>query len=234
MSPSISEDPNAKIVAAVQQWWQIHRSAYLLSQLGKDLAAEVAAISAGRKLKQIIEEDFGTTLTPLFDPVRLWGVVPAGQAAPGSNEVFAGARVSAPKFQLPVWAAFRKTLAPNSRRFLVRRGEGYQFTDAPATDLPPPDMVFEIPPEKICAAEMPSPQVAEQIQAFIASAGLTLGDYLAKPLTQTPEASGSRVKERPHGSVLDALLGALSPTDQRRVALPLDVVAKLRHHPIDQ
>jgi hypothetical protein len=234
MCTSSSEDPNVKIVAAVQERWQAQRSPYLLSQLGKDFAAEVAAISAGRRLKQIIEEDFATTLKPVFDRVRLWGVVPAGEVAPESGEVPTGARASAPKFQLPVWAAFRKAPPPGSRRFLVRHGESYQFTDPPATDPPPQDTIFEIPHDKICAAEMPSHQVAEQIRAFIEGSGLPLNDYLVKPLTQAPEASGSRAKERPRRSVLDMLIGALSPADQRRVALSLDVVAKLQHHLIDQ
>ena len=76
---------------------------------------------------------------------------------------------------------------------------------------------------------MSSPEVAERIRAFFEASGLPLTDFLAKPTGERGRTIVPSAAERSQGSPLDALLAALGPAELRRISLPLDVVARLRH-----
>jgi hypothetical protein len=220
----------ARILEAVEERWKAQQTPHLLSQLGKELGLELRAVMPGRKLKEIIEQDFKGTFRLEFDPTKLWYVVPVDAPPTDKLAMLTGTRPDVPKFQLPIWAAFRKSLSGGTRRFVARDDKGFHFMDI-REGSPLPEAVFEVPEHAVCPPEMSSAEVAKRIRAFIVSSDLPLTDFLAK---QTGVGESGQIvplpgAERSQGSLLDALFAALAPADLRRISLPLDLVAKLRN-----
>ena len=227
-SSSPLQDLDQRIVSLVQQSWEDHQVPLLLSRLGAQDGGEIARLA-----KQESFSLAGYLRDRLADDVRVIqhsskpvvvGAVPAGvEGEPGDFDAWLerthGQSLGVPpRFHPAFWAAFRVPLDENKRRYMSLVPP-LRFVDAYPEDRPEGDNYAEIEWEYIDSNVEPS-EVQQNVDDWLEANGLDAVPFLA-----SNKPSGSRSSS---DDLLGRLLAALDPEDQKRVSLPLDIVAKLR------
>lgn len=221
--------------ATVLTAWQDRREGVLLSQLGSEIAtklpAELVRAELGkRKLVNFIEDELdreivvfsGTRsrLTLLAVP-RKAGIREdeADQYLPKGNSL--NGRLRAAGIRKAVVVAFTRPIEPGHKR-LITLEPITRFDDVPAdAEVPDGAKVLEehfLVLDENTPAEIKGATLLQNIAAWRKSAELQPHEITQK----------TRSEDRPVISVLDLVLSTLDESEQRRINMPLDVIAKLR------
>ena len=225
-------DIDDQIVQLVQQCWQEYEMPLLLSRLGAQEDGRIAQI-ARRESGSLADY----IVTRLSDDVRvirhsiravIVGAIPAYVAVDlGGNfdsllEKTVGNSASpAPRFHPAFWAAFRKTLPEENRRY-IHLETPIHFVDAPQTEKI--EGLAEIERQYVAGPDADAPEVLQSLRDW-----LQAHDLDAATFASTSKKDGTRF---PSDDLLGRLLRALDSDDLKRVSMPLDIVAKLRREPL--
>ena len=215
----------ARVIELVTQWWRDKSTPMLLSRLGGEDGGEIAQGARARagSLKDYLREQLEQelrVLEPSFDPLRL-GAVPAQVAEEGLDvdELFGRLSKGTPsgqRFQPAFWAAFKKPLEEQMRRFVS--------TDAPIRfrdfDGECPKGFVEIGKDYIADDALDDTEVVARVRKWLRDHGLPEEAYL--------QSLGPHKAPREPRDLLDRVLDALDPTQRQRITMPLDVVHRLR------
>lgn len=227
-SSSPLQELDQRIISLVQQSWADHQVPLLLSRLGAQDGGEIARLA-----KQESFSLAGYLRDRLADDVRVIqhsskpvvvGAVPADvDGEPGDFDAWLerthGQSVGMPpRFHPAFWAAFRVPLDENKRRYMSLVPP-LRFVDAYPEDRPEGDNYAEIEWEYVDSDVEPS-EVQQNVDDWLEANGLDAIPFLA-----SNKPSGARSSS---DDLLGRLLAVLDPEDQKRVSLPLDIVAKLR------
>ncbi len=222
-----------RIIEAVRERWKNKQSACLLSQLGNDFRSELPTTLSGRKLIDVIAKDFDASLRLVskgYGNETVWAVVPAEvDSALGEKSIPTAAPQDTIRFHPTVWAAFRTPLTKGHQRFLVQQGKTHKFIDLPAGEPTPQRTLLNIRADDIVGANVAAENVSEHIKRVLQKEDISLDRVAAgrsAPTTPVLAATSTHLLE--HHTLLDALLECLTPSEARRVSLPLDVLQKLR------
>ena len=226
-SSSPLHDLDQRIVSLVQQSWEEHQMPLLLSRLGAQDGGEIARLA-----KQEAFSLAGYLRDRLTDGVRVIqhstkpvvvGAVPAEvEGGPSDFDAWLerthGQSVGIPpRFHPAFWAAFRVPLDENKHRYMGLVPP-LRFVDSYPEDRPEGERYAEIEWEYIDSDLEPS-EVQQNVDDWLEANGLEAAPFLA---TNRPTARASSE------DMLSRLLAALDLDEQKRLAMPLDIVAKLR------
>ena len=226
-SSSPLQDLDQRIVSLVQQSWEEHQMPLLLSRLGAQDGGEIArlakqeAFSLAGYLRDRLADDV-RVIQHSSKPVVV-GAVPADVEGEASDfdawlERTHGQSVGMPpRFHPAFWAAFRVPLDETKRRYMGLV-QPLRFVDAYPEDRPEGEGYAEIEWEYIDSELEPS-EVQHNVDDWLEANGLEAAPFLA---TGRPASRASSE------DLLSRLLAALDPDEQKRLAMPLDIVAKLR------
>ncbi len=128
---------------------------------------------------------------------------------------------TARRFLPAFWAGFRKPLHESSRRYM-RIQAPVHFRDDLGDNKP--DGFIEIQSEHVVGPDAEDTEVQHEIEAWLANNGLNPTSFL---VTRTTESA-----QLPSHDLLGRLLVALDADDLKRLSMPLDIVNKLRRHPL--
>ena len=232
---TISEEPSdldSRIVELVRQCWEEHRTPLLLSRLGGERNGEVAkkakeqAGGLGAYLRQRLSDDVRVVQHSTRRTVI--GAVPSDvEADEGGNfdmlldKARGHAKQPAHRFHPAFWAGFRKPLHEPNRRYMSIQAPVY-FRDVPGDNQP--EGFTEIQRKYVVGPDADVTEVQQGIEAWLADNGLEPTSFL---MTRQAEAA-----QLPSHDLLGRLLLALDPDDLKRLSMPLDIVNKLRRHPL--
>ena len=225
-----ASDLDNQILQEVDRHWKEHGIPLLLSQLGTRDGGDIA-----RKAR---EQAGGLAVyirSRLRDRVRVVqhssnpvvvGAVPTDVDEDSITDfdallsrTQAGSSKATPRFHPAFWAAFRKHLEEDKRRYIGIRAP-LRFVDATPDERP--EDVVEVPRERIVG---PDATIADVVQQ--ANAWLTENESaVERALYLSEERSG--IGRLPADDLLGRLLLALDAEDLKRISLPLDIVSKLR------
>ena len=230
-----SEEPSdldTRIVSLVRQCWDEHRVPLLLSRLGGEYSGNIA-----REAKEQAGSLGAYLHRRLADRVRvvqhstkpaLIGAIPLDADTGGSGnfdsllEQTRGQTMQAVRRFLPAfWAGFRKPLHESSRRYMSVHAPVH-FRDDLGDNQP--DGYIEIQSEHVVGPDAETTEVQQEIEAWLANNGLEPTSFL---VTRTAEST-----QLPSHDLLGRLLIALDSDDLKRLSMPLDIVNKLRRHPL--
>ena len=207
----------------------------LLSELGAHNGGEVARkarkISGGLSmyLAQNLTDDFNV-IKHSKNPVVI-GVVPRNAETEKITDFdpVLEQRLSQPgdkniQFGKSFWAAFRKKLEPEKRRYMEI--EGYnRFKNLPS-EADPPEGMIEIPREYIAAEdEVSDTDIYQNIEKWAQANKFSLEIFSTRELMSLRRVKYSQLPEG--ATTLDRLLGALDTSDLKRIEMPLDIIQKL-------
>lgn len=128
------------------------------------------------------------------------------------------------QFRKSFWAAFRKKLEPDQRRYMEI--EGYnRFRNLPSEADPPEEMI-EIPRGYIAAEdEVSDTDIYQNIEKWAQANNFPLENFSMRELMSLRKVKFSQLAKG--ATTLDRLLGALDPSDLKRIEMPLDIIKKL-------
>ena len=207
----------------------------LLSELGAHNGGEVARkakeISGGLSmyLAQNLTDDL-IVIKHSKNPVVI-GVVPRNAETEKITDFdpVLEQRLSQPRdkniqFRKSFWAAFRKKLEPEKRRYMEI--EGYNRFQSLPSEADPPEGMIEIPREYIAAEdEVSDTDIYQNIEKWARATNFPLETFSLGGLMSLRRVKFSQL---PKGATtLDRLLGALDPSDLKRIEMPLDIIQKL-------
>lgn len=207
----------------------------LLSELGAHNGGEVARkakeISGGLSmyLAQNLTDDF-IVIKHSKNPVVI-GVVPRNAETEKITDFdpVLEQRLSQPgdkniQFGKSFWAAFRKKLEPEKRRYMET--EGYnRFKNLPS-EADPPEGMIEISREYIAAEdEVSDTDIYQNIEKWAQANKFSLETFSTRELMSLRRVKYSQLPEG--ATTLDRLLGALDTSDLKRIEMPLDIIQKL-------
>ena len=227
-SSSPLQELDERIIELVQQSWDDNGTPLLLSRLGAQDGGEIArlakqeAFSLAAYLRDRLADDV-LVIQHSTKPVVV-GAVPADvEGEPADFDTWLerthGQSVGMPpRFHPAFWAAFRVPLDDEKRRYMSIVPP-LRFIDAYPEDRPEGDNYAEIESEFINSDVEPS-EVQVNLDDWLDANGLEAAPFLA-----ANKPGGGRSSS---DDLLGRLLGALDYEDQKRVSLPLDIVAKLR------
>lgn len=220
-----------RVTELVDEHWRAHDEPLLLSQLGTADQGNV-----GRLARELCGNLAVFIKRNAVDRVRLangsshplvLAAVPANvDQKVEVDDLLAKARERAatngPRFHRAFWAAFRVPLEEGQRRFLSARTP-IRFEDAPAANENRPAGHVEVERQYIADADCDVHMVQQLIARWLDANELDQGTFLA---------SNSAVADLPRDDLLGRLLIALDADDLKRVAIPLDIIRKLRQQAI--
>lgn len=227
-SSSPLQELDQRIIDLVQQSWDEHQTPLLLSRLGAQDGGEIArlakqeAFSLAGYLRDRLGEDV-RVIQHSTKPVVV-GAVPADvQGEPADFDAWLerthGQSIGMPpRFHPAFWAAFRVPLEESKRRYMSLVPP-LRFIDAFPEERPEGDNYAEIEWEYIDSDVEPS-EVQQNVDDWLEANGLEPQPFLA-----ANKPGGGRSSS---DDLLGRLISALSVEDQKRVSLPLDIVARLR------
>ena len=227
-------DLKSVIEEIVQAAWA-QKMPVLLSELGAHNGGEVARkakeSSGGLSmyLTQNLADDF-IVIKHSKSPVVV-GVVPRNAETekitdfdPVLEQRFSHPGETNIKFGKGFWAAFRKKLEPEKRRYIEI--EGYNKFQNLHSEADPPEGLIEIPREYIAAEdEVSDADVYRNIEKWAQANHFSLETFSLRELMSVRRVKFSQL---PKGATtLDRLLGALDTSDLKRIEMPLDIIQKL-------
>jgi hypothetical protein len=210
------------------------RGFYLLSELGKDLGADLRTLKDLTKqtLSNFVSDRFSDKFTIVligeFKNVQALVRSATSMVEPEpvilSDQVILERKVitkAPPRFNYRFWAAFSVPLR-EGRRFLNL--SDFTFEDISSGEAPEGNI--EIPSSLIAAPDIQDrdKQIAANIQRWIEQNGLNQADFY-----QSKFPKGA-VPTRTTGTVLEALIAALDHRQLSSTSLSLDVIAALSSH----
>lgn len=225
-----------KIVDLVAQRWMADKSPLLLAQLGQMFAQEgidLRPILKGRRMRSFISAELNDRLQIIQSPTDklVQGVVPLEVAAEGEaafRSVVESQSVKpvAPRYHPRFWLAFLKQMRPDQIR-IINLTDPITFRDvAEGAETPSGEYVIRakdlISDENLTKSERDA-KTLERIREWLQANGVHEAVVLAKPRDSKPQFADC---------LLFALLDALEDSELKRVALPLDIVRKLRDVPV--
>ena len=232
---TISEEPSdldSRIVELVRQWWDEHRMPLLLSRLGGEYNGNIAreakeqAGGLGAYLRQRLADHVRLVQHSTKPP--LIGAIPSDVDTGGSgnfdtllNQTRSQTVQTARRFHPAFWAGFRKPLHESNRRYMSVRAP-IHFRDVIHDDQP--EGFIEIEPEYVVSPDAEAAEVQQKVEAWLAD-----NELEPTPLLMTGTAETAQL---PSHDLLGRLLLALDPDDLKRLSMPLDIVSKLRRHPL--
>lgn len=221
-----------KIVDLVTQHWSDDKRPILLAQLGQVLARDgidLRSALRGRRLRSFLSEELNDRLQIIQSPgdQLVQGVVPLEAVAQGeavfkSAVEHAPAKSAAPRYHPRFWLAFLKQMPPGYNR-IINLAEPITFRDViEGAEMSPGE--HEIRAKDLVAGENlqkseRDAKTLERIRGWLQENGVDESVVLAKPRDPKPQFADS---------LLFALLDAIEDSDLKRIALPLDIVRKLR------
>ena len=230
-----SEEPSnldSRIVELVRQCWDEHRMPLLLSRLGGeyngDIAreAKVKAGGLGAYLRQRLADRVQVVQHSTRHTVI--GAIPADADTGGGgnfdtllDQARGHAKQTAQRFHPAFWAGFRKPLHEPNRRYMSVQAPVY-FRDVPGDNQP--EGFTEIQRKYVVGPDADATEVQQEIEAWLAENELEPTSFL---MTRPPETA-----QLPALDLLGRVLLALDPDDLKRLSMPLDIVNKLRRHPL--
>ncbi len=222
----------ALITKLVQENWETRRKPLLLATLGLILRRDHRELIAPLTdtLQRFIERTRCAEIVRHPRQDQKVGALPIGTPVPlNVAELFEdGVHARRPKLIRSFWEAFHIPI--EGRRFVlvdpVRVIEG--------GTLPPPRVtVYEILPNDIVnpIPQTRAEQVAatwDKVMAWLARNGLTMDKFVLSAVTDRQYASTHReVASQVERADLTGPLSRLSPQEQARIFIPLDIVLKL-------
>ena len=232
---TISEEPSdldSRIVGLVRQWWDEHSMPILLSRLGGEYNGGIAreakehAGGLGAYLRQRLADHVRVVQHSTKPP--LIGAIPSDVDTGGIenfdallNQTRGHAMQTARRFHPAFWAGFRKPLHESSRRYMSVHAPVH-FRDVSHDDQP--DGFIEIQSEYVVGPDSEATEVQQTIETWLADNGLEPTSFLMIRTADTAQLP-------PH-DLLGRLLLALDQDDLKRLSMPLDIVNKLRRHPL--
>ena len=232
---TISEGPSnldSRIVELVRQCWDEHRMPLLLSRLGGEYNGDIAreakeqAGSLGAYLRQRLADHVRVVQHSTRHTVI--GAIPSDVDAGGGgnfdtllDQARGPAKQTAQRFHPAFWAGFRKPLHESSRRYMSAQAPVY-FRDVIGDNQP--EGFTEIQRKYVVGPDVDATEVQQEIEAWLAENGLEPTPFL---MTRPAETA-----QLPSHDLLGRLLLALDPEDLKRLSMPLDIVNKLRRHPL--
>lgn len=230
-----SEEPpnlDGRIVRLVREWWDEHHIPLLLSRLGGECNGDIAREakeqvgSLGAYLRQRLADHVRVVQHSTKPP--LIGAIPADVDTSGSGNLdmlldqTRGHSVqTVRRFHPAFWAGFRKPLHESSRRYMNIQAP-IHFRDVFHDDQPAG--FIEIQPQYVVGPDAEAAEVQQKVEAWLADNELEPTSFL---MTGTAESA-----QLPTNDLLGRLLLALEPDDLKRLSMPLDIVIKLRRHPL--
>ena len=232
-----NEEAKRHIVEAVNERWVSRQSAYLLSQLGKDFPQELRTMAHGSKLIDTVAEEFDGSLKLISKGEgnqKVWAIVPNNiDTNPATQSIPTSTSNHAIRFQPSVWAAFRIPVPDGHKRLLMQQGATYKFQDIPRDQPNLPGSLVEIYPEDIAQTNQATADVGEHIIHVLQQKNFPLEKVTAgRSAPSAPLKSTFGARSTEHYSLLDAIVECLSPSEIRRVSLPLDILEKLKERKI--
>ena len=232
---TISEEPSnldSRIVELVRQCWDEHSTPLLLSRLGGEYNGDIAreakeqAGSLGVYLRQRLADHVRVVQHSTRHTVI--GAIPSDVDAGGGgnfdmllDRARGHAKQTAQRFHPAFWAGFRKPLHESSRRYMSAQAPVY-FRDVLGDNQP--EGFTEIQRKYVVGPDADPTEVQQEIEVWLAENGLE-----ATPFLMTRPAETAQL---PSHDLLGRLLLALDPDDLKRLSMPLDIVNKLRRHPL--
>lgn len=225
-----SSDLDNRIVEEVHRYWNDQEKPLLLSQLGTKDGGEIA-----REARQIAGGLAAYLRSRLTDRVRvvqhssqpvLIGAIPADVDQDTTSDfdtllsrTQSGPVKAAPRFRPAFWAAFRKPLEENKRRYMSVRAP-LHFVDATPDERP--DDYIEVQREYIVGRDSETADVLQKAQAWLTS---NENEIESAPYLSEETSTATRL---PADDLLGRLLLSLESEDLKRISMPLDIVGKLR------
>jgi hypothetical protein len=160
----------------------------------------------------------------------VWGLVPANSdlEEPNSRHFSKRNAVKIPasdRYLSSVWTAFSRRVDPGSKRYLIV-GPRVEFVDVDE-GAPCPEGGILVPSDYQVGHEIEQAERASAITQNIASwaeKNHVFPSALKKSGREHPRSAVCAPQE---GSLLARLIAELDQSDQRRLAIPLDIIAKL-------
>lgn len=214
--------------------WYDTQTPFLLVNLRAAMASrgyDIGALLQGRKLRIVISTEAQgiLRLVPHPEDELTWGVVPWEVSDKEAKAAFPALRHGTQRRYKPgFWAAFSRGLPADKFRVLMP-GAAARHHDLNIGD-PVPHGALEVGADYIVSRDVtPGPErdtaILSKIDKWARDKGVDLAHYIVHPLKKVPtsEALGS-----PEGqTALDMVISLLTPSEMRRVSMPLDVIAKL-------
>ena len=223
---------DSRIIELVRQYWDEHRTPLLLSRLGGEYNGDIAreakeqAGGLGVYLRQRLPDH--VRVVQHSTTHALIGAIPSDADTGESgnfdtllNQTRDHAIQTAQRFQPAFWAGFRKPLHESSRRYMSVQAPVH-FRDVLGDNQP--DGLTEIQREYVVGPDAETTEVQQKIEEWLEDNGLEPTSFLMTRTTETVQL--------PSHDLLGRLLLALDPDDLKRLSMPLDIVNKLRRHPL--
>lgn len=230
------DDLKTTIVAFVGEVWKRGEPA-LLSQVGQLNDGEVA--EASKVISGRLSTYISTQLRDDVILIRHSSIIPLIGVIPRNSETESlkefdhmlekkkselSDRSGRPRLNPSFWAAFRKLLDPDQRRYLAV-ADRINFVNKPSDEAAPAGML-EIQREYIAQNDLETDrEIFEKIEKWCINNELTLSKFERK-VEELPQLKSS-ASNRTSRSVLDRILEILNEDDLRRIQITMDVVKKL-------
>ena len=224
---------DSRIVELVRNCWNEHQMPLLLSRLGGEHNGDIAreakerAGSLGAYLRERLHDRVRVIQHSTKPP--LIGAIPSNVDTDGSENVDTllnrthGHTVQATRrFHPAFWAGFRKPLPTLYRRYMSLQ-EPVRFQDVP-DDRRPPSGFVEVQRNHVVGPDADAAKVQQEIEEWFEENALEPTSFLAGRTVENAQP--------PPNDLLGRLLLALDPDDLKRLSMPLDIVNKLRRHPL--
>lgn len=205
----------------------------LLARLGTALRYENVSVDAvlnGRKLASVLRESLTDVVTVVSSPAhpQLIGAFPVGKAPTDvsadsfdTSQILTRPALNVRRYDPRFWAAFTKPIAEGKKRVVSLDPIGFTDIDeASEAD----SGGFDLAASYICARN--GITKADYEQAVIESLEQWLTENNVE-FHQVEQGASSRKQEIKDRNILEQMLRLLSEEQQRRISLPLDVIAKL-------
>ena len=224
------------IISSVKEAWD-NEQPVLLSDLGglkNGVVGETAKSISGRlgafiltKLSDDIILIKHSTIQPLIGAIpknEQTSVIENFDAYLEKKKISSVTSRSGPRLVPSFWAAFRKLLASDYRRFINVDGR-VNFINQPVTDLAPVGML-EINREYIAQNDSESDrEVFQKVEKWCTINDLSLSKFEKKASDLSPKSVAEKAQES--SSLLERIVHALNEDDLRRIHITMDIVKKL-------
>lgn len=213
----------------------VQKKPVFLSKLGAHNGGEVARkakeISGGLSmyLAQNLNDDFIVIKHSKNPPII--GLVPRNAETekitdfdPVLEQLLSRTGDHKTQFRISFWTAFRKKSESDQRRYIEI--EGYnKFLNLPS-EADPPEGMIEIPLDYIASEdEVSDTSIYQNIEKWAQANDFSLEKFSVGGLTPSKRVGFPQLPK--DATTLDRLLGALDPSDLKRIEMPLDIIQKL-------
>ena len=223
-----------RIVELVQQCWQEHQMPLLLSRLGTQEGGRIAerAKHQAGGLADYLHKKLSDRVRVIRHSMKpmIVGAVPTHVDIDTTGDIDAllektygriATLPSPPRFHPAIWAAFRKLLAEENRRYISLQPP-FRFVDTPQMDELAG--LAEVERRYVAGPDAEKATVLQNLQRWLTANELDASLFVPPAKTASTHL--------PSDDLLGRLLRALDPDDLKRITMPLDVIAKLRREPL--